>query len=74
MEEMNAAYVGGDISGGAVELNQILLRPGPGFAWNTPNPKLMICSSSTPPGPGVHGMCGHWAAQAALKKLRSGAV
>lgn len=74
MEAMNAAYVGGDISGGAVELQQIVLRPAPGFAWNTPNPKLMICSSSTPPGPGVHGMCGHWAAQAAMKKLRSGRV
>ena len=67
MESMNAAYVGGDISGGAVEGLQIVLRPG----HATPNPKLLICGSSSPPGPAVHGMCGYWAAQVALKKLRT---
>jgi phytoene dehydrogenase-like protein len=66
MEAMNAAYVGGDISGGAVEGLQIVLRP----PHATPNPKLMLCSSSSPPGPAVHGMCGYWAAQTALQKLR----
>ena len=70
MEAMNAAYVGGDISGGAVEGLQVVLRPAPGFAHATPNPKLLICSSSTPPGPAVHGMCGYWAAQAAMTTLR----
>jgi phytoene dehydrogenase-like protein len=69
-EAMNAAYVGGDITGGAVEGLQTLLRPVPGFTYATPNPKLLICSSSTPPGPAVHGMCGYWAAQVALQKLR----
>jgi phytoene dehydrogenase-like protein len=69
MEAMNAAYVGGDISGGSVEGLQVVFRPAPGFSWNTPNPRIMICGSSTPPGPGVHGMCGVWAAKAALKKL-----
>lgn len=71
MEAMNAAYVGGDISGGAVEGAQLFFRPAPGFSWKTPNPRLFLCSSSTPPGPGVHGMCGHWAAQAALERLRA---
>ncbi|MDP1830201.1 MAG: NAD(P)/FAD-dependent oxidoreductase [Archangium sp.] len=66
MESMNAAYVGGDISGGAVEGLQLVLRPG----HATPNPKLLICGASSPPGPAVHGMCGYWAAQVALKKLR----
>lgn len=70
MEAMNAAYVGGDISGGAVEGLQVVFRPAPGFSWNTPNERIMICGSSTPPGPGVHGMCGVWAAKAALEKLR----
>jgi len=69
-EAMNAAYVGGDISGGAGEGLQTLLRPAPGFSYATPNAKLLICSSSTPPGPAVHGMCGYWAAQVALQKLR----
>lgn len=69
-EAMNAAYVGGDISGGAVSGLQTFFRPAPGFSHATPNPRLLLCSSSTPPGPAVHGMCGFWAAQAALKKLR----
>ncbi len=71
MEAMNAAYVGGDISGGSVEGLQVVMRPAPGFSYATPNPKLLICSSSTPPGPAVHGMCGYWAAQVALEKLRT---
>ncbi|MFZ5443990.1 MAG: phytoene desaturase family protein [Myxococcota bacterium] len=70
-EAMNAAYVGGDISGGAVDGLQTFFRPAIGFSYATPNPRLLICSSSTPPGPAVHGMCGYWAAQAALKKLRA---
>ncbi len=69
MEAMNAAYVGGDISGGAVEGLQTVLRPVPGFAHATPNPKLLFCGASSPPGPAVHGMCGYWAAQVAMKKL-----
>ena len=69
-EAYNANFIGGDIGGGANTLMQFLFRP---FArWNpytTPNPRLFLCSSSTPPGGGVHGMCGYWAAQAAVKKL-----
>ncbi len=69
-ESYNANFIGGDIGGGANTLKQFLFRP---FArWDpycTPNPRLFICSSSTPPGGGVHGMCGYWAAQSALRRL-----
>lgn len=69
-ESYNANFIGGDIGGGANTLMQFLFRPIP--RWNpysTPNPRLFLCSSSTPPGGGVHGMCGYWAAQSALKRL-----
>jgi phytoene dehydrogenase-like protein len=69
-EAYNPNFIGGDIGGGANTLMQFLFRPIP--RWNpytTPNPRLFLCSSSTPPGGGVHGMCGYWAAQAALKQL-----
>ncbi|MEO8085012.1 MAG: NAD(P)/FAD-dependent oxidoreductase [Ardenticatenales bacterium] len=68
-EAMNANMIGGDLGGGANDLWQTLLRPIP--RWNpytTPNPRLFLCSSSTPPGGGVHGMCGHWAAKTALAR------
>jgi phytoene dehydrogenase-like protein len=71
-EAYNRNFIGGDIGGGANTLLQFVFRPVP--RWNpytTPNPRLFLCSSSTPPGGGVHGMCGFWAAQAALKKLNS---
>jgi len=59
---------GGDISGGAMTLTQLAFRP-TARAYRTSNPQLFLCSSSTPPGGGVHGMCGHLAAQSALKSL-----
>ena len=63
----NANYIGGDINGGLADLRQILLRPAARpNPYTTPNPRLFICSSSTPPGGGVHGMCGWHAARAAL--------
>jgi phytoene dehydrogenase-like protein len=71
IEAHNRSMIGGDIGGGANDLVQVLFRPCP--RWNpysTPNPRLFLCSSSTPPGAGVHGMCGYWAAQAALPRLR----
>jgi phytoene dehydrogenase-like protein len=67
IEAHNANMIGGDIAGGANDLSQFFFRPT--VRWNpytTPNPRLFLCSSSTPPGGGVHGMCGYWAAQAAL--------
>jgi phytoene dehydrogenase-like protein len=69
LERENANLVGGDISGGANTLPQLLARPAPRrIPYSTPLPWLYICSSSTPPGAGVHGMCGHLAARAALKR------
>jgi phytoene dehydrogenase-like protein len=68
LERDNPNAIGGDISGGAIDGLQLLFRPRISFRpWSTPNSRLFLCSSSTPPGPGVHGMCGYWAAQAALQ-------
>jgi phytoene dehydrogenase-like protein len=61
----NANLVGGDISGGANTLAQLVRR----FRYATPVPGLYLCSAATPPGAGVHGMCGHLAARAALQRL-----
>ncbi|MEV5013288.1 phytoene desaturase family protein [Streptomyces sp. NPDC053780] len=67
----NANYVGGDIASGAVSGLQLLLRPKPSlFPYTTPHPAVFICSSATPPGPGVHGMSGHNAAKAVWRRLR----
>lgn len=68
MEAMDANLVGGDISGGAMTLRQFAFRPGVrGYATGTPG--LYLCSSSTPPTGGVHGMCGFHAARLALRHL-----
>jgi phytoene dehydrogenase-like protein len=69
LEYMDRNLEGGDISGGAVDGLQLFLRPGWRF-YATSDPSLYICSSSTPPGGGVHGMCGHNAARMALRHLR----
>ncbi|MFE0863591.1 phytoene desaturase family protein [Streptomyces rochei] len=67
----NANYVGGDIATGAVSGLQLLLRPKLSlFPYGTPHPAVYICSSATPPGPGVHGMSGHNAAKAVWRRLR----
>ncbi|MEQ1786938.1 MAG: NAD(P)/FAD-dependent oxidoreductase [Acidimicrobiales bacterium] len=66
-EAYNPNLVGGDIAGGSHGGLQLLLRPRPGLhPYATPNPRLFLCSASTPPGGGVHGMCGLHAARAAL--------
>jgi phytoene dehydrogenase-like protein len=62
----NPNLIGGDFSGGSAELDQLILRP-TWRSYRTPVKNLYLCSASTPPGGGVHGMCGYWAAQAALK-------
>jgi phytoene dehydrogenase-like protein len=70
MERDNPGYVGGDIGGGANTLRQTIARPAP--RWNpyrTPLDGVYLCSASTPPGGGVHGMCGFWAARTALRDL-----
>ena len=68
LERMDANLVGGDIGGGAMDLRQFLFRP----TWRhyaTSSRDLYICSSSTPPGGGVHGMCGYHGARAALSEF-----
>src|SRR5256714_14375316 len=68
LENYNPNYVGGDISGGLQNLLQIVARPSLRInPYTTPLKNLFICSSSTPPGGGVHGMCGYFAARAAPK-------
>jgi phytoene dehydrogenase-like protein len=72
LEAANPNLVGGDIGGGAQDLSQLVFRPVPRLApYTTPVPGLFLCSSSTPPGGGVHGMCGYWAARAALRTALS---
>ncbi len=70
MEQYNANYIGGDINGGLQDLWQLFTRPTPRLSpYTTPNKRIYICSSSTPPGGGVHGLCGFFAAQAALRRV-----
>ncbi|NUP45504.1 MAG: NAD(P)/FAD-dependent oxidoreductase [Streptomyces sp.] len=65
----NPNYVGGDIAAGALTLRQTLARPTPRPApYTTPLPGVYLCSAATPPGPSVHGMCGHLAALRALRR------
>ncbi len=72
LENYNANYVGGDINGGIQDLRQLFTRPVARLVpYTTPNPKLFICSSSTPPGGGVHGMSGFYAAQAVLHRFKN---
>jgi phytoene dehydrogenase-like protein len=70
MEIYNPNYIGGDINGGVQDLRQLftrpVIRPVP---YSTPLKEIFLCSSSTPPGGGVHGMCGYHAAQAGLHSL-----
>lgn len=69
LEAMDANLVGGDISGGVIDLRQMLFRPTRRL-YATSDPGLYLCSSSTPPGGGVHGMCGFHAARRALADLK----
>jgi phytoene dehydrogenase-like protein len=68
LEAHNASYIGGAVTGGAASLDQLFTRPLPRLdPYSTPNPKLFLCSHSTPPGGGVHGMCGFHAARSVLR-------
>jgi phytoene dehydrogenase-like protein len=70
LESHNPNNAGGDINGGMFNLGQMFARPAPRVSpYTTPNPRIFICSAATPPGGGVHGMCGWWAARAALRSL-----
>ena len=66
LEQHNPNLVGGDIGGGASVPSQLFFRPTASL-YVTPLPGVYLCSSSTPPGPGVHGMCGFFAAETALR-------
>jgi len=67
VERRNPNYVGGDINGGLQDIRQLFTRPvARPVPYSTPLPGVFLCSSSTPPGGGVHGMSGYWAARAAL--------
>jgi phytoene dehydrogenase-like protein len=66
-EDRNPNYIGGDINGGVQDLRQLFTRPVARLVpYSTPNRRIYLCSSSTPPGGGVHGMCGYHAARAVL--------
>ena len=71
LEAHNDNNIGGDIAGGVSDWRQMAARPTLSLKpWATPDPTIFLCSSSTPPGGGVHGMCGRNAAQAVLSQLR----
>jgi phytoene dehydrogenase-like protein len=70
LQEYNPNYIGGDINGGVLDVNQLFTRPALRLSpYRTSATGIYICSSSTPPGGGVHGMCGHNAAKRVLKDL-----
>jgi phytoene dehydrogenase-like protein len=68
LERHNANLVGGDISGGVADLRQLFMRP-TRRTYSTPVRGLYLCSAATPPGAGVHGMCGYFAARRALEEV-----
>jgi phytoene dehydrogenase-like protein len=70
MEDYNPNYIGGDINGGLLDIRQLFTRPVlRASPYRTSLRGLYLCSSSTPPGGGVHGMCGYWAARRALRDV-----
>jgi len=70
MEMYNMNYIGGDINGGAQDLWQLFTRPVLRLSpYSTPAKGIYLCSASTPPGGGVHGICGYYAARSALKNI-----
>jgi phytoene dehydrogenase-like protein len=75
LERYNPNYVGGAIAGGVTDVSQLFTRPVARVnPYSTPNPRVLICSASTPPGGGVHGMCGYHAARTALRRIHRFAV
>jgi len=70
MESYNQNYIGGDVIGGMTNWRQLITRPIVSLCpYATPNPQIFLCSASTPPAGGVHGMCGWNAANAVLKRV-----
>jgi len=69
LARQDANIIGGDIAGGVTDLRQLFFRPWPRVVpYRTGAPGVYLCSASTPPGAGVHGLCGYYAARAALKR------
>lgn len=72
VEEYNPNYIGGDINGGVIDIGQLFTRPALRWSpYKTSARGIYLCSASTPPGGGVHGMCGYYAAKRVLKDLGS---
>jgi phytoene dehydrogenase-like protein len=70
LEAHNPNYVGGAVTGGVADMFQLFTRPVARLnPYSTPNPRVFLCSASTPPGGGVHGMCGFFAAESALRRI-----
>jgi phytoene dehydrogenase-like protein len=70
LEEYNPCYIGGDIAGGMMNARQLFFRPALRISpYRTTAKGIYICSASTPPGGGVHGMCGYYAAKKALSDI-----
>lgn len=70
LEERQLNCVGGDVTGGRQDIRQLLLRPAPRWTpYSTPDPSLFLCSAATPPGGGIHGMCGWNAAGTVLRRV-----
>src|SRR5690606_4505000 len=69
-ERLNPSHLGGAVTGGVADARQLFTRPSLRLdPYSTPNQRLWLCSQSTPPGGGVHGMCGYYAARSALREL-----
>src|SRR5204863_1911819 len=70
LEEYNSNYIGGDINGGEINIRQLFTRPALRLSpYRTSAKGIYVCSSSTPPGGGVHGMCGYHAAKRVLRDV-----
>ncbi|MEM7409231.1 MAG: NAD(P)/FAD-dependent oxidoreductase [Myxococcota bacterium] len=70
-EAYNANYIGGAVTGGVADALQLFNRPVTRWdPYATPNERLFLCSAATPPGGGVHGQCGYWAAQSVLRRWK----
>ncbi|HEX6701642.1 MAG TPA: hypothetical protein VF101_13020, partial [Gaiellaceae bacterium] len=71
LEAKNRNLVGGDVNGGAADLGQLFFRPTKRLVpYRTPLEGVYVCSAATPPGGGVHGMCGYSAARLALRDVK----
>jgi phytoene dehydrogenase-like protein len=72
-ERYNESFIGGVIAGGAADWRQLFTRPVARLdPYSTPHPRIFLCSAATPPGGGVHGMSGYFAARSAARRLRRG--